>query len=202
MMEKAHACEGHGDTVLVASFNHIIVADRTTSLSDILYTALVGALDIVAKGEEGIATQSHLHVLCEPGFLFVFRQRLGLFLEELLPGTLAQYIVVILRDIHIDGVIAIGTTNLVDERQVHHFRMLAQPPDIGLVTSQTGTVNTALLTSTDTNGLTILYVAYRVTLGVLQGDEGDNQVALCLWGESLVLCGDRAYSRRGHRCRA
>ena len=65
--------------------------------------------------------------------------------------------------------------------------MLAQPPDISLVTSQTCAVDTALLTSSDTNGLTVLYIAYRVTLSVLQGDKGDNQVALSLWSKGLVL---------------
>ena len=67
--------------------------------------------------------------------------------------------------------------------------MLAQPPDVGLLTSQTGAVDAALLTSTDTDGLTVLHVAYRVRLCVLQGDEGNNQVATCLFGECLVSRG-------------
>ena len=48
-------------------------------------------------------------------------------------------------------------------------------------------MDTALLTGTDTDSLTILYVAYRVTLSILQGDERDNQIALSLRSESLVL---------------
>ena len=68
--------------------------------------------------------------------------------------------------------------------------MLAQPPDIGFVTSQTGAVDTALLTGTDTDSLSVLHIAYRVRLSVLQGDEGDNQVALGLCCKSLVLGGN------------
>ena len=68
--------------------------------------------------------------------------------------------------------------------------MLAQPPDVGLVAGQTGAVDTALLAGTDTDGLTVLHVAHTVALGVLQGNEGDYQVAACLIGEGLVLCGD------------
>ena len=45
----------------------------------------------------------------------------------------------------------------------------------------------ALLTGTDTDSLTILHVAYRVTLGIFQGDERDDQVALSLCSEVLVL---------------
>ena len=93
----------------------------------------------------------------------------------------------VLRDIHIDGVVAVGTADTIDEGQVHHFRMLAQPPDVGLVTCQTGAVDTALLTGTDTDGLTVLHVADRVRLRILQGDQGDDQVALGLRGEGLVL---------------
>ena len=68
--------------------------------------------------------------------------------------------------------------------------MLAQPPDIGLVTSQTGTVNAALLSGTDTDGLSVLDVANRVRLRIFQRDEGDNQVALGLRCKGLVLRGD------------
>ena len=48
-------------------------------------------------------------------------------------------------------------------------------------------MDTALLTGTDTDSLTILHVAYRVTLSIFQGDERDNQVALSLCSEVLVL---------------
>ena len=53
-MEKANAGEGHRDTVFVASFYHIVIAYGAACLSDKLHTALMGALDIVAEGEEGI----------------------------------------------------------------------------------------------------------------------------------------------------
>ena len=95
----------------------------------------------------------------------------------------------VLRDIHVDGVVAVSTTDVVDKRQVHHLRMLTQPPDVGLVTCQTGAVDTALLTGTDTDGLTVLHVADGVRLRVLQRNQGNDQVALGLRCEGLVLCG-------------
>ena len=54
MVEQSHACEGHSDAVFVAGHDDMIIADRATSLGDKLHTALMGTLDIVAKGEEGI----------------------------------------------------------------------------------------------------------------------------------------------------
>ena len=49
-------------------------------------------------------------------------------------------------------------------------------------------MNTALLSGADTDGLSILDVAHRVGLRVLQRDERDFQVAACLFGELLVVC--------------
>ena len=149
MMEQTYTCEGHGDTVFVASHDHMVIANATTCLSDILHATLVGTLNIVAEGEEGITAQTYLGVLGNPLFLLGQGQHLGLLREELLPSTVAQYVVVLVfRDIYINGVVAVGTTDTLLERQGEHFGVLAQPPDVGLLTCQTGTVDTALLTGT------------------------------------------------------
>ena len=96
----------------------------------------------------------------------------------------------VFRDVYVDGVVAVGATDAVNEREVHHLRVLTQPPDVGLVASQTCTVDTALLSGADTDGLTVLDVAYRVRLCVLQSDERDDEVADSLGCEVLCLCGD------------
>ena len=54
MVEQADTGEGHRDTVLVAGHDDMIVADAATSLGDELHTTLMGTLDVVAEGEEGI----------------------------------------------------------------------------------------------------------------------------------------------------
>ena len=162
MMEQTHTCEGHGNAILVAGHNDMIIAYGTTCLSNVLNTTLVGTLDIVAKGEESITAKAHLGVLGNPLFFLGQGKHLGLLSEELLPCAITQYVIVlILRDIHVDSVIAVGTTDAWLEGQVEHLGMLAQPPDVGLLTSQTGAVDTALLTSTDTDGLPVRDVADR-----------------------------------------
>ena len=169
----------------------MVVAYGATSLGNKLHTTLVGTLDIVTEGEEGVRAQSNLGVLGYPLFLLCQCQHLGLLGEELLPSTIAQYVVVfVFRDVHVYRVVAVGTANTFLEGQCEHLRMLAQPPDVGLVASQTGTVDTALLAGTNTDGLSVLDIAYRVRLGVLQRDESNNQVALGLGRERLVPCGD------------
>ena len=54
--------------------------------------------------------------------------------------------------------------------------MLTQEPGVRLGTGQTGAVDTALLAGTHADGLAIHCVADGVGLGVLQGDQGDDQV--------------------------
>ena len=66
MVEQSHVGEGHGDVIFVAGFDDIVVADGASCLCDVLHTALVGTLNVVAKGEEGIAAERHICVLCNP----------------------------------------------------------------------------------------------------------------------------------------
>ena len=48
----------------------------------------------------------------------------------------------------------------------------------------------ALLSCSDAYGLSVLDIAYGVALSILKGYKGDDEVALGLVGECLVLCGD------------
>lgn len=56
VVEQAYTGECHGDGVFVAGHDDMVVANGTACLGDILYAALVGALDIVAEWEEGVGT--------------------------------------------------------------------------------------------------------------------------------------------------
>ena len=54
MVEKSDTSECHCDTVFVAGHDDMVVANRAASLGNELYAALVGTLDIITEGEEGI----------------------------------------------------------------------------------------------------------------------------------------------------
>ena len=73
----------------------------------------------------------------------------------------------------------IGLCHIVTEGQVQHLVHVAQLPVVGLLTGQTGAVDAALLAGTHADGLTIIGVAHAVGLGVLQGDEGNNESRFC-----------------------
>ena len=60
MMEQPKPGKAHHNSVFVASFDYIVVPDRTAWLCDIAHTALMRALDVVAKREERIGTERYV----------------------------------------------------------------------------------------------------------------------------------------------
>ena len=54
MVEQPDSGTRHSNPVPVADLNHIVIPDRTAGLRDTGYTASVGPLDVVPKGEERI----------------------------------------------------------------------------------------------------------------------------------------------------
>ena len=125
MVEQPHSGEGHGNTILVAGLDDVVVAYAAASLCHVLYAALVGTLDVVAKGEESIAAQANACVLGYPSGFLLACQRLRTLGEELLPSAVGQHVVVVVADIDIDGVVAVGAADARHEGQAHHFRVLA-----------------------------------------------------------------------------
>lgn len=187
VVEETHMGECHGDAILVAGVDDMVVADATASLCDKLHAAAMGTLDVVAEGEESIRSQGHARVLGDPCLALLAGQWFGLLGEELLPCAVAEDVLGLVADIEVDAVVAVCTANLLLEWQVHDLRVLAQPPFVSLASCQSGAVDAALLTSSDTDGLSVLDVADGVALRIFQRDEGDDQVALSLRGERLVL---------------
>ena len=189
MVEQAHAGEGHDHIVLIALGNHQIVTDRAAGLCDVLYTGSEGTLNVIAEGEECIAAQSHIGLLCQKCLLILLGQRLGTAGEVVLPNTLGANIFLVAVDITVDHIVTVRATQILTERQVQGLGMLAQEPGISLSASQTGAMDTALLTGTHTDCLAVHGKAYGVGLGVLQGDQRDDQIDGRRLGD-LLVCGN------------
>lgn len=190
MMEQSDTCHGHGDVVFIACFNHMVVANGASGLCDVRYTAFVRALNVVTEGEEGVATQGHFLVLGYPGLLFICGERCRFGGEELLPSAVLQQIFVFVTNVLVNGVVTIGTANVFLEGQIHDLWALAKPPCVGFLPRQTCAMDAALLSGTDADGLSVLYIAYAVALGVLEDDEGDDEISLGFIAEMLVFGGD------------
>ena len=54
VMEQSDTCKAHSHTVFIASFNDLVISDRTARLSHIFHAALMGSLDIIPEWEESI----------------------------------------------------------------------------------------------------------------------------------------------------
>ena len=54
MVEKSHVGERHRHAVLVAAVDHRVIADGTAGLGNVFHTALIGAFNVVAEGEESV----------------------------------------------------------------------------------------------------------------------------------------------------
>src|SRR5574344_680526 len=93
-------------------------------------------------------------------------------------------------DINIYGIVTVGTTYAIDKRQIHHFRMLAQPPYIGFIACKTCAMDTALLTCADAYCLSVFNITYGVALCIFESYKTYDKVAACFFRECLVLCRD------------
>ena len=187
VVEEPHAGEAHGDAILVGRLDHVVVADGAAGLCDELDARLVGALDVVAKREERIRAHGHAGLRGNPLGLLLAGEDLGLLGEPLLPLAFGQHVVVLLGDVDVDGVVAVGAADALDELEAQHLRVLTQVPGVSLVASEAGAVHAALLTGTHADGLAVLDVADAVGLRVLEGDERDDHVTDGALGNVLAL---------------
>ena len=185
-MEQAHAGEGHDHAVLVALFDHQIIPDGAAGLGDVLHAGGHAALDGVGEGEEGVGAQGHSVLCVQPGPLFLSGQRFGTGGEIILPNALSAHILFVAVDVAVDHIIPAGTAQVGAERQGQGLGMLTQEPGVGLAAGQTDAVDPGLLTGTHADGLAIIGEANGVGLGVFQGDQGDDQIDFCTFGQFLV----------------
>ena len=56
MMEQPQMGERNSHVVFIRRFNHMVVADGAAGFRHVLYAAAVSPFNVVAEGEEGIAS--------------------------------------------------------------------------------------------------------------------------------------------------
>ena len=54
-MEQTDTRERHGNAIFIASFNHMVIAYRTTRLGNVIYSTLMDA-----RGQGGVHLRRHL----------------------------------------------------------------------------------------------------------------------------------------------
>lgn len=108
MVEQAQAGERHCNTVLVAGLNNIVITDRAACLCNILHAAAMRTLNVIAEREECVTAKSNVLQLSNPSLFLFASKRFRFFGEEVFPYAVSQYILIIIGDVNVDGVVAVG----------------------------------------------------------------------------------------------
>ncbi len=102
---------------------------------------------------------------CDPGASFPRRSDGAGCSVKVSATRRRQHVLLLVGGVDVDGVVAVGTADVVEELQRQHLRMLAQLPVVGLVARQTGAVDAALLARAHADGLAVLARSRRSWTG-------------------------------------
>ena len=109
VMEQPDAAERHGNAVLVAGVNDLLVPDGAAGLDDGRHAGAAGALDVVAEGEERVRAQADARDMAS-GTLSSPRRVSGsgcsVKVSAQTPSPMTSSAVV--ADVNVDGVVPVG----------------------------------------------------------------------------------------------
>mmetsp|Transcript_12883 Transcript_12883/g.40882 ORF Transcript_12883/g.40882 Transcript_12883/m.40882 type:complete len:313 (+) Transcript_12883:267-1205(+) len=178
-MEEADAGHGHGDAVLVAGGDDVVVLHGAAGLGDVLDAEGGGDVDVVAEGEEGVRGEADL----AEGVEVVASVGLG----HLDDGSI---------EVGVEGAAFVGGHGVeasLDEADAGVDPVLAleaglegergdgggsaEPPGLELAGGELDAVEARLLAGADADELAVEGEGDRVGLGVLAGDGGEEEVA-------------------------
>ena len=162
MMEQADSRKRHHHIIAVRSSDNVIVTNRTARLCYNRYAGLPCTLNVVTERKERIRADCNVSIFRKPFFLFFARKYFRTSLKNILPFSVCKYVLIFLTDVHIDGIIPVRTLNSVNKLKSQNLRTLAKPPVVSFLTGKARTMNAALLPGTDTDCLSVLYVADAV----------------------------------------
>ena len=162
MMEKSDSGEAHDHIVLVACLDDHIVPLGSAGLCDVLYTALTSSLDIVSEGEECIGATNNICIFSKPCLLFLSCKYGRLLSEDGLPGTLGKNILILIADVEVDSIVTVSSLDGVEELETEDLGALAKEPVVSLASGKPGAVDSGLLSRSDTDSLSVLYITHGI----------------------------------------
>ncbi len=148
------------------SLDDSVVTNRSARLCDVLNSALVRALNVVAERGRRHRNQGYALHLVEPCTFLFSCEDFRFYFEDLLPCAVCENIHVLLADVNVDRIVTVCAADAVYELQIQHLRALTQKPVVGFLSGKTGAVHTGLLACADTDGLTVFDEANGVGLGI------------------------------------
>ena len=141
MMEKSDSGEAHNHIVLVTCLDDYVISLGSAGLSDVLNSALTCSLYIVSEGEECIGTTNNIRIFSKPCLLFLSGEYGRLLSEDGLPCSLGKYVLVLISDVEIDGIVSVRTLDGIKERKIQNLRCLTKEPVICFVSCKSCAVD-------------------------------------------------------------
>ena len=162
MMEQSHSCKAHSHSSLIGCFYNLIISYRTTRLCYILNTRLICSFYIISEWEECIWTDCYISIACKPFLLFLCCKYRWFLCEYSLP--VIENIFILITYIKVNCIISVSTAYTILKWKIKDLWILAQIPVICLLSCKSCTMDSWLLSCSDTNCLSILYIAYSCLL--------------------------------------
>lgn len=118
MMEQTDSRKCHYNAIFIANLDYIVITNRSARLCDVLNTALVRTLNVVAKWEECIRTNGYTLHAVQPCAFFLTGKYRRFYLESFLPCALFQHIHIFFSDINIDRIVAVCTLDSIHKLKI------------------------------------------------------------------------------------
>ena len=190
VVEQPHAGEYCHHAVLVTDFDDIIVFSRCRPALRYRIRRSFLALSMLSPNGKKASLPRETPLMESRYSLLFLCKRLRFFCEQGLPYAVLQDILVLVPQVDVDGIIAVRSGHIVSERQVDYDIRLSQMPEVRFVSCQSGAVDPGLLSCAYADGLSVLCIGDRIGLGVFEGDQCDDQVALRLLWQIFVCRND------------
>mmetsp|Transcript_15992 Transcript_15992/g.42294 ORF Transcript_15992/g.42294 Transcript_15992/m.42294 type:complete len:537 (+) Transcript_15992:169-1779(+) len=185
MVEETQVRKGHGHAVEVASLDDLLVGHGAAGLGHELHAELLGMVDRVPEGEEGVRGDGHVVQSREELALLLLGQRLRGGIKVLDPH-LELSLVHVTLDVAHARVHAVLALDSLPELQGHDLGVEPQAPCSDLPARQLNAIHAALLAGPDADHHAVLGVADRIGLRVLDRDHAQNHVQLGLLAQLLL----------------
>ena len=124
-MEKTYSCECLGNAVLVAAVNYDVVTFGAARVNYIRNTASSCTLYVVVKREKCVRAERYIVKLCEPSLFFFLCEGCGASVKGVLPNIIADYVLIVVGDVYINGVISVGSADGLYKVESENLRMLS-----------------------------------------------------------------------------
>lgn len=175
-MEQSQRGVRKHHSMLVCCPDTLLIHDTSARGGQVFHTTLPRPMHVIGEREEGIARARSLVQLPPPLLPLFLAQRFRHTFEETLPACLLRPLEDLAADVEVNGIRLVCTLDTLFEGKRKNFRVVPEPPQVGLGPCQTGAMDTRLLTSSDTDDRSAVCVGNAIRLGVLQGKCGDDQV--------------------------